>query len=60
MFQEANKCADALARKGCTFQENFVIFDVPPSNDIAALVFADENGESFCKHVAANLAIFAA
>ena len=60
VFREANKCANALARKGCNSQEEFVIFDVPPSDDISALVYANENGESFCRHVVANLAILAA
>lgn len=57
---EANKCADVLAKKGCNLLEDFVIFDVPPFFDIAALVYADENGESFCRHVIANLTILAA
>ena len=60
VFREANKCVNALARKGCNSQEEFVIFYVPPSDDISALVYADENGESFCRHVAANLAVLAA
>ena len=30
------------------------------SAEIAALVSADKNGESFCRHVATNLAILAA
>ena len=30
------------------------------SDEIAALVSADKNGESFCRHVATNLAILAA
>ena len=60
VFWEANKCADALARKGCNSQEEFVIFYVPPSDDAFALVYANEIGENFCRQVAANLAILAA
>ncbi|KAK7828284.1 hypothetical protein CFP56_030433 [Quercus suber] len=59
VFQEGNKCSDALARKGCNSQEEFVFFDVPPSN-VSTLVYAYEIGESFCRQVAANLAILAA
>lgn len=40
--------------------EDFVVFDVPPSDDITALVYADKIGKSFCRHVNANLAILAA
>ena len=60
MFREANKCADALARKGCHAHEEFVIFDGPPSVDVSIVVYADEIGESFCRQVVANLAIMAA
>ena len=60
MFQEANKCADALARIGCHAHEEFVIFDGPPSMDVSAVVYVDEIGESFCRQVVANLAILTA
>ena len=42
VFQEANKCVDALARKGCHAHEEFVIFDGPPSVDVSDVVYADE------------------
>ena len=42
VFREANKCADALARKGCHAYEEFVIFDGPPFVDVFAVVYADE------------------
>ena len=58
VFREANKIADALARMGCNLQEAFVFFDFPLFDAIAALVSADKNGETFCRH-AANLAILA-
>ena len=60
VFREANKCVDALARKGCHAHEEFVIFDGPPSVDVSIVVYADEIGESFCRQVVANLAILAA
>ena len=59
VFWEANKCADALARKGCHAHEEFVIFDGPPSVDVSDVVHANEIGESFCRQVVANLAILA-
>ena len=30
IYREANQCADLLAKRGCTMQENFVVFDSPP------------------------------
>ena len=58
-FREANKCANVLVRKGCNLQEELVNFGYPSSDEIAALMSADKNGESFCRHVATNLAILA-
>ena len=58
VFREANRSVDALAIMGCNLQEAFVFFDFPPFDAIAALVSADKNGETFCRHVA-NLAILA-
>ncbi|KAL0016724.1 hypothetical protein SO802_003793, partial [Lithocarpus litseifolius] len=34
VLREANKCANFLARRGCTMREDFVIFDAPPSVDL--------------------------
>ena len=59
-FLIPNKCADALARKGCHAHEEFVIFDGPPSVDVSAIVYVDEIRESFTRQVVANLAILAA
>ena len=53
-----NLSADALARMGCNLQEEFVFFDYPLSDVIAALVSAEKNGETVCRHFA-NLAILA-
>ena len=59
VFREANRSANALARIGCNLQEDLVFFYYPPSEVVAALVSADKNGETVCRHVA-NLAILAA
>ena len=30
MFREANKCADLLAKRDCSMQDKFTIFETPP------------------------------
>ena len=35
-YREANKCADALARRGALLSQDFVIFHCPPA-DLALL-----------------------
>ena len=42
-YREGNKCADRLARLGMDLEENFVVFDAPPSV-IAPLLFLDKLG----------------
>ena len=44
MFREANRCADYLAKKGCYMREDFVIFDVSPSDELDKLLVSDING----------------
>lgn len=44
MFREANFCADALARRGLSQDEDFVVFETPPSHDITFIVISDTNG----------------
>ena len=44
VYWEAKKCVDALARKGCTLWEDFVIFDVPHSSIISSFVCLNVNG----------------
>lgn len=39
-FREANKCADTLARKGPSIQQDFIVFYSLPV-DIAMLLFSD-------------------
>ena len=59
MFREVNCVVDALAKLGCEMQEQFVILDIPPSDDILAFVYSDAIGERFCRLTAPNLAILA-
>ena len=40
-------------------QEDFVVFDISPSDEISSFVYSDVNGESFCRLIATNLAISA-
>ena len=56
VFREANKCADFLARRGCSMREDFVIFDAPPSTDLVNLLVSDVNGQSDMRLVAMTLA----
>ncbi|KAL0005366.1 hypothetical protein SO802_012927 [Lithocarpus litseifolius] len=39
-YREANQCADALAKKGSVYQQDFMIFDSPPV-DISMLLYYD-------------------
>ena len=52
-FREANKCADALARRGAVSPNDFVVFQFPPA-DVALLASLDAAGtlyERFCSSV---------
>ena len=42
-FREANRCVDALARKGPIIQQDFFAFDSPPV-DIIMLLYYDQIG----------------
>ena len=42
-YREANKCADALARRGALLPCNFLVFDSPPT-DVAFLPSLDDVG----------------
>ena len=59
MFREVNRVVDASAKLRCEMQEQFVILDIPPSDDILAFVYLDAIGERFCRLTAPNLAILA-
>ena len=53
---EANKCADLLAKRGCSLMENFVVFDTSPSDDLNVLLEVDMNGLYYYRHIANTLA----
>ena len=44
VFREANRCADNLARAGCSFPGNFVVLDVSPNEGLCSILNADANG----------------
>ena len=57
IYREANQCADLLAKRGCTMEENFVVFDSPPPPaDMYVLFNSDKNGLYYYRHVANTLA----
>ena len=45
-YREANKCVDALARRGALMNRDFVIFSEPPF-DIDLLLRLDANGTMY-------------
>ena len=57
--REANRCADALVRRGCSLQEDFVIFDFLPSVEIKSYVTTDANGMYYGRLATATLATMA-
>ena len=50
-YREANKCADALARRGASLTQDFTIFMKPPSN-VAFLLNLDSAGMVYFRDVA--------
>ena len=56
VFREANKCANLLAKKGCSLMENFVVFDTSPFDELNVLLEADRNGLYYYRHIANTLA----
>ena len=50
-YREANKCADALARRGALLPCNFLVFDSPPAN-VALLLSLDDAGFLYERSVA--------
>ena len=45
-----------MARRGCSLQEDFVVFDFPPYTDITSYVNSDTDGLYYCGLSAATLA----
>ena len=54
---EANKCVDALAKRGRSLQEDFVVFDTFPSVEISDLLSCDVNGLYYCRLSAATVVL---
>lgn len=44
VYREANRSADALPRRGHAMQEDYVVSDIFPSNEISSLVYSNVNG----------------
>ena len=59
MFREANFCADASARRGLSQDEDFLVFETPPSYEINSFVISDSNGLYYSRLTTATLAILA-
>ena len=55
VFREANMCADFLARWGCCMQDDFVIFDQPPTVEFLPILYADMYGVSCCRLTSPSL-----
>ena len=49
-YREANKCVDALARKGALLSQDFVVF-VEPSSNVSLLRSFDSVGTMYDHHV---------
>ena len=56
MYREVNRCANFLAKQGCCMREDFVIFEVSPSNELDGLLVFDRNGLCSYRRVASTLA----
>nr|POE85882.1 hypothetical protein CFP56_18229 [Quercus suber] len=56
VFREANKCADLLAKKGCSLLDDFVQFDSPPSSYFESVLAMDYNGLYVFRFLNANVA----
>ena len=56
VFREASKCADWLAKWGCSMQEDFAVFDFPFTADLETLLAKDINGLYHCRLAAASMA----
>ncbi|KAK9983039.1 hypothetical protein SO802_032564 [Lithocarpus litseifolius] len=49
VFREAKRCTDYLAKNGCYTREDFVIFDISPSNDLDnLLIFVFDSNSLYC------------
>ena len=55
-FREANKCADALARRDALLSQDFIVLSSPPV-DVALLISLDAAGTMY-ERVCSNVCIF--
>ena len=44
IFREANRCANNLARVGCSLVGNFVVLDLPPTDVLCNILSSDTTG----------------
>ena len=51
-YREVNSCADAMARMGCLQQDNFVVFNNPPTPEISSFVNLDAAGMFYVRRYA--------
>ena len=56
-YREANKCADALARRGALLPQDFVIFLEPPS-DVSLLLSLDAIGTLYDHNISLTAPLF--
>ena len=49
-YREANKCADALVRRGVLLSQDFAIF-LEPSTDVSLLLSLDAAGVAFDRSI---------
>ena len=49
VFREANRCADYLAKGGCTLDGDFVVLDAPVSEELYFILDYDASGLCFLR-----------
>ena len=59
VFRKANFCANAMAKRGVSQVEDFVVFDNPPSNDVNSFVNSDMYGLYYGRLTTATTATLA-
>ena len=56
VFRESKQMCQPFGKKGCSMQEDFVLFDSPPTSvEFDSLLASDMNGLCYCRLVAATL-----
>ena len=59
VFWEANRCADYLAKEGCTLDGDFVVLDTPVSEELCIILDYDSFGQYSLRLVANTLPFMA-